>query len=270
MPKRADIAADEKGFRRLSYTCRAGWIDWVHAGTMARPLKAQVVDRIETQPFNVTLEGRAARAVQFGMAQGPRPVSYFSRSTQQYVFFDHISYPEREAAALGMFLHTSAQFERLQGSFPWVLSSRSRESSFSGEDLMSNVVGFFAVMRGYTQGRMRIELGELGVNECYRIWDAQFGRDGKFDTRNSTVTPVQYDVASLGISCEATSRPPMFDTIVPAEHGTTWVAVRTPLTANDLFTDRPIDIGLDGRVRAAPLGPSLRDGFDRALRQRHW
>ena len=262
MPSREHIEP-VGGFRRLSYTCRAGWIDWVHAGTMAMPLRRAIVDGTTSSGVNVTLDGKPARFVEYHMEQGGRLVGLFSRATNHYVVRTDITAPAKEAAALGVFLHTSHAFERLQGSFPWAqISRRSRDSSYSGEDLISNVVGFFAVMRGYTQDRMRDLLDEQSVEECYRIWDAQFGRNGSFHPRNTTVQPVYFE----GASCRDTSLPSMLTSTAPAEMGTSWVALRQPLNPAYVGTREPIDVALDGTLRHVPMGGLLRQG----LQHQNW
>ena len=261
MPSRQHIEPNAGGFRRLSYTCRAGWIDWNHAGGMAQPLKNHVVDGSGLPAFNVTLEGRRAGLVEFGMSQG----GGISGVHYHYVFPLSLSHADREAAALGMFLDASVGFERMQASFPWALIRRSRESSFSGEDLISNVVGFFAVMRGYTQNQMRGLLDEKSVEETYAIWDAQFGRQGSFSITNTTVTPVRY----AGDNCVGRTLPGTFNSIVPTVNGSTWARLKTNLSHHYQHTDEPVDVGRDGGVKVIPPSAARRLGLDWGLRNSH-
>lgn len=67
------------GFRRLSYTCRCGWIDWGHALPGGpRALRTQIDSEYTNWPelgqLTVTLAGAPAYVVHYGQGMGRGPI----------------------------------------------------------------------------------------------------------------------------------------------------------------------------------------------------
>jgi len=64
-------------------------------------------------------------------------------------------------------MSASFGFEKLQGSFPFSIVSGA--SSFSPEDLVSNLISFCSAFMSIPQSRMRRICGEVSVEESYRV-----------------------------------------------------------------------------------------------------
>lgn len=224
MTDRSDIAPNGRGWRRLSYTCRCGWVDWGHAlPGNALQLKRQIEnERTQLDLLNrmdVTLEGAPAYMLSYGQAMGAGPIRV--SIVRHWVVKKGLSRQQRESVALAIFLNASFQFERLQGAFPFSIVSGA--SSFSLEDLMSNLIGFYSAFRALPQARMRQICGELSVAESYRIWDKHLP-NGLSGLRNRTTRPILFP--SRKCAAGSTAFPPMLNGIRPVQGGTLWVRLK--------------------------------------------
>jgi hypothetical protein len=132
--------------RGLVYTCKCGWIDIGHASPRSsRPnvgaanLWRTVRDELGPRSLNglwhrVTYSQTMGK---FGLTAG---------LTQDFAIRLGLSAPDKESVALAIFMEVSGDFESYQGSaFPYALQSS--RSSFSAEDLVSNLIGFFSAVR---------------------------------------------------------------------------------------------------------------------------
>ncbi len=232
MSDRNHIAPDQQQWRRLSYTCRCGWVDWGHAlPDSAQRLKRQMdSERPEFnlhQYVNMTLADTPAYLLVYGQAMG---IGKLRVSTDRhYVVRKSLSQTDRERAALAIFLQGSFEFEQLQGSFPF--SILSGESSFSPEDMISDIIGFYSAFRLIPEADMRQLCGEVSVAESYRIWDRELP-DGfsKLHHKGPSATDHQLSpiyFPSQECSSDQTTFPPLFSSIQIAPSGTSWVQMKS-------------------------------------------
>lgn len=238
MSHRKDIEPDpDDGWRRLSYTRRCGWVDWGHALPTAA---ASLIGRVRTQsdpvlplpPERILLEGQSAFALRFGLTSGALGVK--RQLAQDYVVRRNMPSTHRWSAALGIFMHASVRLEQYQGSFPLGLVS---SSSFSGEDLVSNLIGFYAAARHIRLKQMREICGEVSVAESYRIWDTHLS-GGLSGFKNHRFRPRLFPTKEGVHSPADLTWPQVLSTIRPSPAGSTWAIVR-----NQLIPQRLIDSG---------------------------
>lgn len=190
MSDRGDIAPNARGWRRLSYTCRCGWVDWGHAlPGGALELKRQLDSERANWPglsrVDITYNGRPAYIVIYGQAMSGFGITVSLQ--RHWVVLKGLSPKQKEQVGLGIFLAASHQFETLQSTFPFSL----RGSGYSMEDLVSNLIGFYSAFRGVSQDEMRRMCGEVGVEESYRVWDKHLP-NGLGAIRNTTTRPILY------------------------------------------------------------------------------
>ena len=155
---------------------------------------------------------------------------------------------EMESAALGIFLAASHQFERLQGAFPFGVVSGT--SSYSPEDLVSNLVGFYGAFRQIPQSTLRTMCGEVSVKESFRIWDEHLP-NGLGGLKNRTTRPILFPSRE---DPQDTAFPALFMSIAAAPEGALWVRPNGRFIDGRLVNSRtPIDVGSDGNVRVRRL-----------------
>ncbi len=247
MSDRGDIKPNSKGWRRLSYTCHCGWVDWGHAlPGSALELKRQT-DNEHTnlsllRKINVTLEGEPAYILVYGQAKGAGPLRVSTR--RHWIVRKNLTKNQRMAAALGIFLNASFQFERLQGSFPFSIVSGA--SSFSPEDLVSNLIGFFSAYKSTPQAQMRKICGEVGVEESYRVWDEHLP-NGLGGLKNKTPRPILFP----SNECKGSSVfPSILTSVKPMNAGTNWVRLKKRFIDGRIVNARrPINVTSQGIVK---------------------
>ena len=177
MSTREDV---EKGL--LVYSCRGGWIDKNHALKTttrqfvgANNLWKQIVDETGTKS-------------QFPGENGFK-VTYIQDATQFHVGVTKsycvkygLSSSIKESVALAIFQEVSMEFESMQG---WAVWS---DSSFSVEDLVSNMIGFYRAVR---PGPDYVALCQPVSKEAsLKIWDTK-GAVGSH--KNKKFEPVFFD-----------------------------------------------------------------------------
>jgi hypothetical protein len=250
MTDRTDITPTASGFRRLSYTCRCGRVDWGHASP-GRPenhnstsgLKRQMdreqanwpgLDRLDIQFLR-----EPAFVVVYGQSMGSATLRISVSNVRHWVVKKNLTARQRERVALSIFMATSMNFERLQGSFPYGLVSGA--SSFSPEDLVSNLIGFYSVFRGVPVERLRTMCGEVSVNESLRIWDAHLP-NGFGGLRNTTTRPILFPSAACAGNTEF---PTELSDLAAALPGTHFVA-----PSNRFIDGRLVNAGLPLQIDA--------------------
>ena len=254
MTDRNDIQPNANGWRRLSYTCRCGWVDWGHAlPDGAQALRTQIANERAGWPgldrLEVFLEGEPAYAMWYGQEMGGRmpglPPIVVS-AARHWVVRRNLTQVQRERVGLAIFLSASFDFERLQGAFPFSIVSG--HSSFSPEDLVSNLIGFFSAYRSIPQPQMRQVCGEVSVAESYRLWDAHLpnGFDG---LRNRTTRPILFPSRECGTASSNTVFPALFSSITPVDRGILWTRLRERFIDGAIVNaGRAIDVSSDGRI----------------------
>lgn len=249
MSDRDDIEPNTRGWRRLSYTCRCGWVDWGHAlPGSAIALKRQIDNEVGSWPLldgmDVTLDGQAAYLLAYGQAMGAGPLRV--STVRHWVVKKGLSQQEREQVALGIFLNASYGFEKLQGTFPYSLVTG--DSSFSPEDLVSNLIGFYSAFRSTPQEKMREICREVSVKESYRVWDAHLP-DGLSGVRNKTPRPILFPSRECGAGAADTAFPSALENMQPVDMGKLWVRLRQRFVDGRLLSSKtPINVTRDGVV----------------------
>ncbi len=178
MSKRGDII-DGREYGRsygLIYTQVLGWIDLGHAqGTDIVKLLGQI-DRGESS-------GKARYDVTYSQSM----VDPFRTMKMGKFITWRIkrgrSYSERKCIALGMMMSLARKFEGLQASFPINLAT---DSGFSGEDLVSNLLGFYRVVSINNPFEM---LRPVSKEEALKRWD-YYGKVGNW--KNDTFSPILF------------------------------------------------------------------------------
>jgi hypothetical protein len=181
MTKREDID------KRLVCTCNCGWVDKGDADARStRPfvgaasLWKQVLD--ESGPRSKK-QSELGHKVTYRQDMGKSVFGQVIRTgeTRQYFVRLGLSNVDKEAVALAIFRQVSYAFEQYQG-------SRFLDSSFSAEDLVSNLLGFYGVLRPKLD--LMSMCRPVSRAESLRIWDEN-GAVGK--TKNKKWEPVFYE-----------------------------------------------------------------------------
>jgi hypothetical protein len=155
----------------LIYTCKCGWIDLGHANPYsgdptqgARNLWRNIKDETGSRSPNdlwhkVTLKMSMTKAgVEF-------------KVEQDFAVRRGLENPAKESVALAIFRSMSVDFEKLQGSGQFAWKS---DSSFSAEDLMSNLIGFYRAVRpGGTQFIKQCD--PVSKDAAVDVWDTYRG-----------------------------------------------------------------------------------------------
>lgn len=254
MTARSDLMPDGQGFRRVSYTCRYGFVDWGHASP-GRPTDPNSLAALHRQltterglgrgvdRVDLRLDGRPAFLVTYGMAMGKRVLGLkVGMSTMgHWVVQRGLSAGQREAVALGMLQAATLQFEAIQ-------ERLGLSSGFSAEDLPSNVLGLLSLFRGLSDRQLRAMLGEVDVQSSIAVWDRQLGAAGLGGAKNRSFAPRLFP-------CDAcrrkdTSLPAMFADAHGAREGDKWVRVAGRyIDATLLAGQVPLDVDRRGNVR---------------------
>ena len=254
MTEFSDLKPDASGFRRVSYTCRYGFIDWGHAspGRPSDPNSLAALHRQLTTERNlspmleavdVKLNGRPAFLVTYGMGMGKRVLGLkLGLSTMgHWVVQRRLTAGQREQVALGMLRAATFQFETIQ-------EKMGLSSGFSAEDLPSNMLGLISLFRGILAEKLRILLGEVDVQSSMTVWQRHLGAGGLGGLKNREFSPKLFP-------CEAckgkdTSPPALLSQARYAREGGLWVRVRDRYIDATLLTGHvPLDVDERGTVR---------------------
>ena len=164
-------------------------------------------------------------------------------TVRHWVVRKGLSAEARERVGLSIFMAASLGFEALQGRFPFSIASGA--SSFSPEDLVSNLIGFYAAFRGVPrQAEMRRLCGEVGVAESYKVWDDHLP-EGLAGLKNRRFRPILFPCRP----CQGrdTSFPPVLDRLTAAPPG------RLHVRPKRRFLPPVFGPGPDGQGPPAPV-----------------
>ncbi len=164
MTKRSDIDGG-----RLIYTKEIGWIDKGHAkGEDASTLMSVLTagDYSTKEPyFTLKYTQYMGRGRSYG-------VSKITRWKVRRGLSDN----DKKRVALTIIMYTTHKFESLQDSFPF---SWFTDSGYSGEDCISNLLGFY---RAVSEVDPMTYLTVLSKEEAYRRWD-YYGSISKYKNK---------------------------------------------------------------------------------------
>ncbi|WP_437719051.1 hypothetical protein WMF45_23135 [Sorangium sp. So ce448] len=207
MSTREDV---ERGV--LVYTCNCGWLDTGHADSRSRRphVGAASLWRQITTESGLASRRPGASGFKVTYTQDMRWRGLTAAETRIYFVRRGLSPAQKESVALSIFMEVSYAFEEMQGSFPFSLT-RANDSSFSEEDLVSDLIGFYVAVR---PGIRPLDLCR-GVSRraSLAVWDT-YGSVGSH--KNRSFSPVFHPCDE----CRGPSRfPPTFQQIVPAAKG---------------------------------------------------
>ena len=239
---------DEIGTGRLVYSCNCGWLDLGHAGIdLSDPTgpkrKAgknphpdvgadKLWKKITDQKGTASLLDKSGFKVSYRQEMS-KSILTAGESRDYWVKYN-LSVGEKEQVALAIFMEVSIAFEGMQDSFPY---SRFTDSGFSMEDLVSNLIGFYVVVRPALLNRLSSLCDIVSKKATYDVWDS-YGAVGQ--TKNKNFTPI-YRRCSECDSKPAPTFPKEFQAITPAKKGD-WDPKANK--TNGLFRDwLPMDAG---------------------------
>ena len=256
MSVRSDIMQNKRGWRRLSYTRRCGWVDWGHAqpgaaSILKRQVAAEQADWVFLRDISITLAGQPAYVLNFGEEMGK--FGLVVSNVAHFVVRKELTPAERWGVALAIFEEASVSFETMQASPPFSWTS---DSGFSGEDLVSDLIGFYGVYRRLSDAQMRVIAGEVSIKESLRIWDEQLP-NGIGGLKNHRFAPVLFPTTEGVDGPGATTWPQQFTGITPLSPGRHWVAVRGRFIDGRLINAGiPLETSSNGDV--TPARPAKR------------
>lgn len=179
MSKRSDIIDGKKAASErygLVYTEVLGWIDLGHAqGTDIKDLLRKIAhgEFSKKEYYDVTY------------SQGMTSPGSLYRTGRVTTWRIKRGRPhwEQQSIALAMMMAMARDFEAFQGSFPYNVIT---DSGFSGEDLVSDLLGFYRVISTKDPFAM---LRPVSKEEALKRWD-YYGKIGSFKVKD--FTPLQF------------------------------------------------------------------------------
>ena len=130
----------------LIYTCNAGWLDLGHLNPHStRPMigAANLWAAIRAEGLPAFRDNQRGFLVRFRMDHGGIPGR--PGVERHYVVKFGLTDGQKRSAALSIFMDVSIHFEGFQGYAFW------KDSNFSQEDLVSNLIGFYIAVGAMTK-----------------------------------------------------------------------------------------------------------------------
>jgi RHS repeat-associated protein len=214
---------DKGGTPKISFSCNCGWIDWTHLNPKGA---RELLNKFKDSPYYFISYGQDSLRLGF-----IGPEVRFS-----YKVWYGLSQPEIYEVALAIFMEVSVAFEEEQGRFiiqtpigPWRPETRFA-SSFSEEDLVSNLLGFYRAAHGYSVPDIKRLCDVWDPKGSKWVWD-RLSATGWKPGKNNTWKPILYDILKTpiagnvppisgpGTCCPNSSFPSEFQSIQPATKG---------------------------------------------------
>ena len=194
---------------KLAYTCNCGWVDTSHATDPGdRPYVGakDLWKQVSQEKGKASSQGGGYQVV---YAQDAyigtldRRVGGFGSYFVRY----GLSLGQKKSVALAIFQEVSFNFESMQGLAIW------SDSSFSQEDLVSNLLGFYSAVEGKTFNYYMGICGKVSQNGTLEVY-RQHGSPGS--KKNKKFEPILYSCSE----CSGKNQfPKELQTIKPAEKG---------------------------------------------------
>jgi len=179
MSKRSEIIDGNKAATEkygLVYTEVLGWVDLGHAqGTDIRNLLSQMMQGEASGKEFYDVRYSQGMTGLWGQVRSGKVMSWQIKRGRDYF--------ERQRIALAMMMAMAQRFESFQGSFPNNLVT---DSGFSGEDLVSDLLGFYRVVSIQNPFHM---LRPVSKTEALKRWD-HYGKIGNW--KNETFQPLLF------------------------------------------------------------------------------
>lgn len=204
MSKRSDIidgTAAASSIYGLIYTEVLGWIDLGHAqGNDIRELLALMARGESSGQAFYDVRYVQGMTSPFKLIRSGKVMTWRIRRGR--------SYDERKSIALAMMMSMAPKFEAFQGAFPNNLVT---DSGFSGEDLVSDLLGFYRVVSIRNPFPL---LRPVSKSEALRRWD-HFGKIG--DWKNESFQPLLFPdpLKSPHAHPRKGVLPPFMKTVIP-------------------------------------------------------
>ncbi|AVJ19257.1 hypothetical protein HF675_03440 [Serratia sp. JUb9] len=203
MSKRSEIIDGYKAStanRGLIYTEVLGWIDLGHA-------RGDDVKKLMGKLREGEASGKKYYDVKYIQSMLARGVLRTGKYIEWRIKRGR-TYYEQQSITLAMMMTCARKFEAFQSAFPNNLVT---DSGFSGEDLVSDLLGFYRVMSIHNPFHI---LRPLNKDEALRRWD-HYGPIGSF--KNESFTPLLFpDPARFPHAKPYWSElPPFMKTIMP-------------------------------------------------------
>jgi RHS repeat-associated protein len=171
---------DEYGFKVIKkgilegdyeYSCNCGWIDWGHANpNMAEEVYQKVKDASTKKTREIKLLHSEFEIETYAgdnefsltMRSGPCLLGICPGNlTRNFRVDRNLDAEQQKQITLGIYKKLSEDFENFQGKGIYALVT---DSSFSEEDLVSNLIGFYRAVEGYSKEHIRSLCRALGPN----------------------------------------------------------------------------------------------------------
>ncbi|MBT0724867.1 hypothetical protein HH682_10595 [Rosenbergiella sp. S61] len=185
----------------LVYTEVLGWVDLGHAqGTDIRNLLSQITQGESSTKEFYDLRYSQGMSGLLGQVRTGKVMIWRIRRGRPYW--------EQKSIALAMMMHMARKFEAFQGNFPNNLVT---DSGFSGEDLVSDLLGFYRVVSVQNPFSM---LRPVSKEEALKRWD-HYGKIGSW--KNETFQPLLFPDPAKNPHARPYNGilPPFMRTIVP-------------------------------------------------------
>ncbi|MGF9655959.1 hypothetical protein AAIH18_00660 [Pantoea agglomerans] len=179
MSKRLDIIDGQYAASRprgLVYTEVLGWVDLGHAqGTDIRNLLSQIMQGEASEKEFYDVRYSQGMTGIWGQVRSGKMITWRIRRGRPYW--------EQKSIALAMMMSMARKFETFQDSFPNNLVT---DSGLSGEDLVSDLLGFYRVVSAQNPFGM---LRPVSKEEALKRWD-YYGKIGSW--KNDTFQPLLF------------------------------------------------------------------------------
>jgi RHS repeat-associated protein len=186
----------------LDYSCNCGWIDWTHAKPAALGDLWKSIERARNEKAHFV----------FSIGKGGWAGFLFAAS-RTYVIDPNLTMEQRIRVALAIWMDLSRVHER--GQWPF-------RSSFSEEDLPSNMIAFYMAVDNLSKEAVAKKCGVIPRETAQKLFDRQGGmgtnKDFKPVDRNAMANEI-----CPGTCPEAMKWP--FDSYTPAPEGNGWKGV---------------------------------------------
>lgn len=174
MSRRNEIVDGQESYKSfgLIYTEVLGWIDLGHAqGSDIKDLLRRIDEGESSGKESYDISYSQSMRERFHIIKMGKFIKWRIKHGR--------SYHERKSIALAMMMSAALKFEELQASFPINLIT---DSGFSGEDLVSDLLGFYRVV---SVNHPFAWLRPVSKAEALKRWD-YYGKIGNWKNHNFT------------------------------------------------------------------------------------
>lgn len=221
----------QKGF--IEYWSNLGWVDWGHANPAEARRLIDAVNKAADEP-----DGRPVPWVPIQtdtwisahMGSSPYP---FTGYDYYYRVKHGLDAQQRKEVALAIWMDLAQRFEKNQGDFLHVHIAQTN-SSFSQEDLPSDVIGFYMAINGWKdrdavkdENGLGKSMGVFLLPEDGAKFLQHMGDLGDDKNKNKTFTPCDHNMEIADYLNDPQFKTPLkypekLKTIKPAPRGDLW------------------------------------------------